>query len=270
MSDRHKGKLARSVLITGASSGIGRGLATSYAAPGVRLALVGRNAERLAETAAQCTAQGATVTCGQLDVRDRGALAGWIRAVDEECPIDIAIANAGMPGGLRFGRLLEDPDAARAIIAINLIGTINTLDPVAERMLQRGRGQIAVSGSFSAFRGLPYCPAYGASKAAVHAYAEALRAALAGHGIRVSIIAPGIVATPMTRDLVCPKPMLMSVDRAVRVIRRGLDRGAPLIAFPRILYWGTLLARLVPGRWADRALARIDVDVAEGGATASD
>ena len=86
---------AQSILITGASSGIGRGLASSYAAPGVRLALVGRNAERLAETAARCEAQGATVTCGRLDVRDRAALAAWILAIDDECSIDIAIACAG-------------------------------------------------------------------------------------------------------------------------------------------------------------------------------
>ena len=261
MSHRHESKLARSVLVTGAGSGIGRGLAASYAAPGVRLWLVGRNAERLAETAAQCTAQGATVACETLDVRDREKLAAWIRAIDAQSPLDVAIASAGLGGGRNFGRRLEDPDRARAIIGTNLVGTINTLDPVAERMLMRGRGQIAVLGSFSALRGLPYCPAYGASKAAVHAYAEALRAALAGHGIRVSIIAPAFVDTAMSRDVSAPKPMLMSVERAVRVIRRGLDRGTPLIAFPRVLYWGTLLGRMLPRRWTDRMLARIDVDV---------
>jgi short-subunit dehydrogenase len=252
---------ARSVLITGASSGIGCGLAASYAAPGVRLWLVGRNAERLADAAAQCTAHGATVTCEMLDVRDREKLAAWIRAIDEQSPLDVAIASAGLGGGRNFGRRLEDPERVRVIIGTNLTGTINTLDAVAERMLMRGRGQIAVLGSFSALRGLPYCPAYGASKAGVHAYAEALRAALARHGIRVSIIAPAFVDTAMNRDVTCPKPLLMSVEHAVRVIRRGLDRGAPLIAFPRVLYWGTLLGRMLPTRWTDRMLARIDVDV---------
>ena len=262
MSDfRQDARGARSVLITGASSGLGRGLAASYAAPGVRLALVGRDAERLAETAAQCEAQGAAVTCGLHDVRDREKLAAWIRAIDDAAPLDVAIAGAGLGGGRSFGRALEDPDRARAIVATNLIGTMNTIDPVAERMLMRGRGQIAVLGSFSALRGLPYCVAYGASKAGVHAYAEGLRAALARPGIRVSIIVPGFVATPMNRDTTCPKPLLMPVDRAVRVIRRRLDRGARLIAFPRILYWGALLGRLLPTRWTDRMLARIDVDV---------
>jgi len=265
MSDRRQGRLtsrqARSVLITGASSGIGRGLAASYAAPGVRVALIGRNAERLADTAAQCEAQGATVTCGLHDVRDRAELAAWIRAIDDECPLDVAIASAGLGGGRNFGRLLEDPDRARAIIATNLAGTMNTLDPVVERMLMRGRGQIAVLGSFSALRGLPYCPAYGASKAGVHAYAEGLRAALAAHGIRVTIIVPGFVATAMNRDTTSPKPLLMPVDRAVRVIRRRLDRGARLIAFPRVLYWGALLGRLLPAPWTDRMLTCIEVDV---------
>ena len=253
----------RSILITGASSGIGRALAASYAAPGVRLALVGRNAERLGETASQCAARGAIVTRGQIDVRERAPLAAWIRAVDDECPLDLAIVGAGIPGGRTFGRLLDDPDAARAIIATNLVGSLNTLDPVVERMLARGRGQIAVMGSFSALRGLPYCAAYGASKAAVHAYAESLRAALAGYGIRVTLIAPALVATPMTDDLVAPKPLLVPVERAARIIRRGVDRGVPLIAFPRILYWGVLLGRLLPTRLADRLLARVDVDIRE-------
>ena len=255
------GSQARSVLITGASSGIGRGLALSYAAPGVRLALVGRNAARLAETAALCEARGASVVCGQIDVQDRGALEIWIRAIDDECPIDLAIASAGVPGGRSFGRVLEDPDRARAIIATNLVGTMNTLDPVAELMLMRGRGTIAVLGSFSALRGFPFCPAYGASKAAVHAYAEALRAALGGYGIKVSIIAPGFVDTPLNQDAACPKPLLMQVHRAVSIIRRGLDRGAPLIVFPRVLYWGLMIGLLLPRRLVDWAVARVDVDV---------
>src|SRR5262249_55431534 len=118
VSDRRKGTLgsrqSRSILITGASSGIGRALAASYAAPGVRLALVGRNTERLAQAAAECEARGATVTCGRLDVRERAALATWIRTIDDEFPLDLAIASAGMPGGRSFGRLLEDADSARA------------------------------------------------------------------------------------------------------------------------------------------------------------
>ena len=162
----------RSVLITGASSGIGRALAREYAAAGMHVALSGRNQDRLDTVAADCRAKGATVTVGLVDVRDRSELSQWILSVDDAHPIDLAIANAGITAGTGMGRLREHPDIVRNVIATNLVGTINTIDPVVERMCMRGRGRIAVMGSIGAVRGLPYCPAYSASKAAVHAYAE--------------------------------------------------------------------------------------------------
>ena len=253
----------QSILVTGAGSGIGRALALSYAAPGMRLALVDKDAGRLEETAALCQRQGAAVARGHHDVCDRAALSAWIRAIDDERAIDLVITSAGIASARNFGRLIEDPDRARAVIAANLIGTINTLDPLVERMCMRGRGHLAVMGSLIGFRGLPHCPAYAASKAAIHNYAEALRAALAAHSIRVTIIAPGFVATRMTREIFCPKPLAVPEERAVRIIRRGLDRGARLIAFPRLLYWAIRLSRLVPPRWIDRAVALVDVDVFE-------
>jgi short-subunit dehydrogenase len=247
-------------LLTGAGNGIGRALALSYAAPGVRLALVDRDAGRLQETASLCERQGAAVACAHLDVCDRDALSAWIRAVDDERAVDLAITSAGIAGARNFGRLLEDPNRARAVVATNLTGTINTLDPLVERMSMRGRGHLAVMGSLL---GLPYCPAYAASKAAIHNYAGALGAALRDHGIRVTIIAPGFVTTRMSREIFSPKPLAVSEERAVRIIRRGLDRGARLIAFPRLLYWTIRLSRLIPSRWVDRAIGLVDVDVFE-------
>jgi len=260
---------AQSILITGAGSGIGRALALSYSAPGVRLALVDLDGGGLQETASLCERQGAALASAHLDVCERDALSAWIRAVDDERAIDLGITSAGIASARHFGRLLEDPDRARAVMAANLIGTINTLDPLVERMCMRGRGHLAVMGSLIGFRGLPYCPAYAASKAAVHNYAEALRAGLAAHGIRVTIIAPGFVATRMSREISCPKPLAVSEERAVRIIRRGLDRGARLIAFPRLLYWAIRASRLVPPRWMDRAMALVDVDVFESYETGS-
>lgn len=255
--------IAQSILLTGAGNGIGRALALSYAAPGVRLALVDRDAGRLQETASLCERQGAAVACAHLDVCDRDALSAWIRAVDDERAVDLAITSAGIAGARNFGRLLEDPNRARAVVATNLTGTINTLDPLVERMSMRGRGHLAVMGSLLGLRGLPYCPAYAASKAAIHNYAEGLGAALTDHGIRVTIIAPGFVATRMSREIFSPKPLAVSEERAVRIIRRGLDRGARLIAFPRLLYWTIRLSRLIPSRWVDRAIGLVDVDVFE-------
>lgn len=253
----------RSILITGASSGIGRALARVYAEPGVHLALGGRNRERLEAVAAACRADGAEVTIVEADVRKRGALAAWIRAADDAHPIDLAISSAGITSGLGIGRLREDPEAVRAMLAINLMGSINTAEPLIERMCARGAGRIALMGSIAALRGLPSCPAYCAAKAAVHAYAESLRGGLAPQGVGVSLIVPGFVATALNVDIVAPKPLQISAERAARIIRRGLDRGRPVIAFPRLLYYGAYFLRLLPARVGDRVLRLAHVDIPE-------
>src|SRR5271170_5755128 len=89
----------RNILLTGAGSGLGAALARRYAAPGVRLILVGRDETRLAQVAADCIARGATVEWSSIDVTDRAALAAWIVASDEVLPLDLVIANAGISGG---------------------------------------------------------------------------------------------------------------------------------------------------------------------------
>jgi short-subunit dehydrogenase len=253
----------KSILITGASSGIGRALAREYAATGVHIALGGRNQERLETIAAECRAMGATVTKGCVDIRDRTRLSDWIRSVDDANPIDIAIANAGITAGIGENREREHPDLVRQVIATNLIGTINTIDPLVERMCRRGRGHIAVMGSVAAVRGLPYCPAYCASKAALHAYAEGLRSVLSRQNVNVTIIAPGFVATAMTKNIVSPKPLMMSDVRAARIIRRGLERNKTVIVFPRMLYYALMLTGFLPKRWTDIAFSAVQVDVPE-------
>jgi short-subunit dehydrogenase len=255
--------LPKSILITGASSGIGRALALGYAAPDMHLALMGRNPERLSEVELLCRTAGAKTAVATLDVRARKEMAQWIHAIDDRHPIDLGIASAGITTGLGFGRLFEDADAVRAAISINFMGVLNTLDPLLDRMRARGRGQVAVFGSISGVRGMPQSPAYCASKAALHAYAEGLRGTLARQGVSLSLVVPGFVETPLNRDIVSPKPLQISDVRAARIIRRGLDRRAALIAFPRILYYGAWLLHLLPARWADFGLGLIEADVPE-------
>lgn len=252
---------ARSILITGASSGIGRALAVEYAASGVRLVLVGRDASRLSEVATACRGRGAEVEIGRVDVRDRSAMRDFILTADSQKPIDLLVANAGISTGLPAGALAEDPEAVRGIVAINLLGALNTVEPIIEPMCARGRGAIALTGSIAAIRGLPYSPAYCATKAAVHLYAESLRGQLARKGVAVSLIVPGFVHTRLNEKLVSAKPLAMKDDRAARIIRRGLDRRKPVIAFPRLLYWGARLTTVLPARLVDFFMVRQHVDV---------
>jgi NADP-dependent 3-hydroxy acid dehydrogenase YdfG len=251
----------KTILITGASSGIGRALAFVYAGDGVSLSLIGRDRERLEGTAAAARAQGAEVSIGQLDVRDQVAMAHWIEAGDMRRPFDLVIANAGITTGLAPGDIAEDPRAVRAIVGINLIGVLNTVEPLIAPMCARGAGQIAFIGSIAGIRGLPYAPSYCATKAAVHAYSESLRGRLEARGVRVSLIIPGFVKTPLNDSIEAMKPFEISGPDAAILIQRGLERGRAIIAFPRSLYLVARLARNLPARLVDKVMARIQVSI---------
>lgn len=253
----------QSVLITGASSGIGRALALAYAEEGVRLALIGRNEARLAATADAVRQKGARVTQALLDVRNRQEMSDWIGAADKQDPFDLVIANAGITTGLAPDALTEDPEAVRALLATNLIGVLNTVEPVITPMCARGRGQIAFIGSMAGLRGLPYSPAYCMSKAAVHAYADSLRGRLAPRGLSVSLAIVGFVKTPLNDSITAMKPFEISDTQAAAIIRSGLARGRATIAFPWPLYVAAGLGRLLPARLYDRIMARIEANVPE-------
>ena len=231
----------RSVLITGASSGIGAALACAYAGPGRRLVLGGRNHARLEAVREACAQRGAAAVAEAVDVTDRADLAAWIEDAWREQPLDLVIANAGISAGTgEVGTTQGGESAAQAeaIFATNLTAVLDTVH-TALRLMQarapeagRPRGQIAVMSSLAAFRGFAGAPAYCASKAAVRVYGEALRDAHARDAIEVSVICPGFVRTPMTDVNAFRMPFLMAADRAAAIIKRRLAENRARIAFP--------------------------------------
>lgn len=236
----------KTILITGASSGIGAGLALAYAAPKAVLYLNGRSTDRLAAVANQCRAKGATVETRILDVSDSAAMASWVQACDDETPLDLIIANAGVSGG--SDGVPDGADGTRRILAINIDGVINTVLPALERMAARAHGQLAIVSSVAGFRGLPGSPAYCASKAAVKVWGEGLRVRYARTGVEVSVICPGFVESRMTADNPFHMPFLMDADRAAKIIRRGLARNRSRIGFPfPTFFMGWLLGALPSG-----------------------
>lgn len=239
----------KSILITGASSGIGEALALEYAAAGVRLALSGRSEKRLTRVADACRAKAATVDTIALNVADEHAMRQWIERVDSQAPLDLVIANAGISGGTSDGG--EADAQARRIFAINVTGVLNTVLPVIPGMRGRRAGQIAIMSSAASFRGFPGAPAYSASKAAVRAYGEALRGSLQADGIKVSVICPGFVRSRITRVNKFKMPLLMDADRAARIIRRGLAADKSRIAFPFPTYFTAWLAGTLPPSLTD-------------------
>jgi short-subunit dehydrogenase len=236
----------RSVVITGASRGIGRALAEGYAGPGMRLGLVARSAETLADVVQSCEASGATVRTGLLDVRDGPALTAWLDAFEAEGATDLVIANAGVSGGTDAAGHPEAGETAIRQVRINLEGAIATAAPFLEPMRRRGTGQIAFMSSLAAFLPVPDSPGYCASKAGVLTYGLALRALLAPSGVRVSVICPGFVETEMSRRYGGWRPFLVEPGPAAARIRQGLARNERIIAFPGPLAAAVQAARLLP------------------------
>jgi NADP-dependent 3-hydroxy acid dehydrogenase YdfG len=245
----------RSILITGASSGIGEALARLYAQPGVTLALSGRDGARLAQVATACRAVGATVIEAVVDAADTAAMAAFVDNVEAQAPLDLVIANAGISGGTYGGG--ESAAQTRAIMAVNVDGVLNTVLPALPHMQARRRGQVAIMSSLASFRGFPGAPTYCASKAAVRVWGEGLRGDLGAHGIGVSVICPGFVESRMTARNRFHMPLLMPVDKAAAIIRRGLAANRARIAFPFRLYAGAWLMGVLPPAWTDAWLARL-------------
>jgi len=250
-----------SILITGASGGIGAALARSYAAPGIALALTGRNAERLRAVAQACASTGAEVETALLDVTDEPGLATWIEAIDRAHPLDLVFANAGITGGPAPDGSGESLAELRRMMRVNFDGACNTIHSVIPAMRRRRRGQIVLMSSLAALRGLPYFPAYCASKAALKIYGEALGTWLRGEGIEVSVVLPGFVETSMARRLHGPKPFQVTAERAARLIRRRLARGRRVVAFPFLPVLGARLLAAMPTFLADAVLASVKMDV---------
>jgi len=218
------------ILITGASSGIGEALALEYAAPDTLLSLCARNHARLDEVSQRCRKKGANVNAQILDVMDRAAMTQWLSRCDEDQPLDLIIANAGISGGSSGNGDWEE--ATRDVFAVNLAGTLNTILPLIPVMRARGRGQIALMSSLAGFRGLASSPAYSASKVAVKAYGEALRMRYRTDGLKVNVICPGFVKSRITQKNTFKMPLLMDAARAATYIRKGLDKNKATIAFP--------------------------------------
>jgi short-subunit dehydrogenase len=250
-----------SILITGASSGIGEALAHSYAQKGRFLALTGRDAARVEAVGALCRAKGSEVEARVVDVTDADAMAAFVKEMDVRAPLDLVIANAGISAGTGSGS--ETDAQARRIFATNVDGVLNTAMPAIQRFQQRASpgarevGQVAVVASLAAFMGFPGAPAYCASKAAVRVWAEAQRHELAPFGIEVSVICPGFVRSRMTAPNDFRMPLLMDADHAARIIRRGLARNRGCIAFPWRLYASVRLGSALPQWVKDRALGRL-------------
>lgn len=238
----------RCILITGATGGIGGALAPAYAAPGVTLILQGRRLDRLEELASECRALGARVLLEALDVRELDELRAMVRRVSEAEQPDLVLVGAGLNTAVGSHGEAERWDDSRALLEVNVMAALATVEAALPAMRARGNGQIALFSSLAGWRGLPVTPTYSASKAAIRVYGEAIRDWLAPEGVKINVIVPGYVESKMCFEMPGPKPFLWTAEKAARRIKRGLAANQARISFPFPLNLGTWLLGVIPQR----------------------
>jgi len=243
------------VMITGASSGIGRGLALELARRGAKMGLIARRAEVLAEIVKQVEAEGGRAIPLAADVQDGMAMREAANRLREEFgPIDVMIANAGI-GTTTDAANLEPGEVARTL-GVNVIGAACSVAAVVPEMIEHGHGQLVAISSLAAYRGLPKSASYGASKAALSALFESLRLDLQPRGIAVTIIHPGFIKTPLTAGREAKMPFLMELDTAVNKIVSAIEKKRKSYAFPWQLASIVRLGMVMPNFLYDRMATR--------------
>ena len=230
--------------ITGASSGIGRSLAVRLAQNGWTVAASARSTAALENLAAELPG---FIYPYPLDVTDRKATTAALAAIEANlAPVSLAIFGAGT---YRRETLASfDAGEIGEMIWLNIMGTVNCLEPTMPQMLARRCGQIAVIASVAGYTGLPGAAGYGATKAALINMCEALYPELERHGVRMTVINPGFVDTPLTQRNDFPMPFLISSEEAADHILRGLDKERFEIVFPWTMKIAMKVLKVLPPR----------------------
>lgn len=236
--------------VTGAGSGIGRGLAKRLAVDGWTVAVSARSGEDLLALAGEQ----AGIVPFVLDVTDLDAVkAVWAQIVAGLGMPELVVLNAGTYVPVSAKDFTAEKYGAN--VEVNLMGTVKCLEVVMAAMRAQRSGHIAVVSSLTGYVGLPTASAYGATKAALINMCQALEPELEAEGVKLSVINPGFVDTPLTRKNEFPMPFLISTDEAVERIVKGLKSGKFEIAFPTRMSVAIRLLAALPN-WARLAVTR--------------
>ncbi|MBN2355588.1 SDR family NAD(P)-dependent oxidoreductase [candidate division KSB1 bacterium] len=236
------------ILITGASTGIGSELSRQLAVRGCRLILIARREELLQQL---CEEIGTTMRQHQYyvcDVADEKEVQLVCRKIiDSGVSLDVLILNAGVGGGFKARDI--DIENFHRQFDVNFWGAVYFLQHLLPAMLKRRKGIVAVTSSLASYRGMPNSAPYSASKAALDRLLESLRVDLWRSGLQFTLISPGFVETPMTAKNKFPMPFMISVQKAVRIIIRGLERGRTKIRFPIPMVILSIIGCWLPDTW---------------------
>ena len=233
--------------ITGASSGIGRAVALRLARDGMVVAASARREDALKTLEADAADLPGTIVTAPCDVTDPdqvSRMVAWLEA--DHGGIDLAILNAGVYLRDRADQL--DAGKFRAQVELNIMGTVDCLQALMPGWIERRRGHLVVVSSVAGYRGLPSSLAYGATKAALINLCEALKFDFDRLGLKVQLVNPGFVRTPLTDKNEFPMPFLMEVEDAADRLVTGLNSSAFEITFPRRFAFLLKLFRCLPYR----------------------
>jgi short-subunit dehydrogenase len=246
VSENQTGGTVRSLLITGASAGIGAGLAMEFARRGYALALAARRVDRLEAMVPALRAAGAPrVVVLALDVADTQSIEPAVqRAAAELGRLDVVVANAGVGHVTPVGK--GKLPLVQETLQVNLLGAIATLEAAVPLFRAQGSGHAVGITSVAGSRGLPGFGAYSASKAGLHRYLQSLRAETRGSGIHVTELAPGYIDTDINRDKGA-RPFLIDVERGAAIMARMIERRVGMRWVP-VIPWTViaLLLRVLP------------------------
>ena len=238
------------VLVTGASRGIGRAVAARAVRRGARVGLIARSGRDLEAVRTEIGGMSATATA---DVADREQVGAAIRALEAELgPTDVLVANAGIGA---YGPFSDIPvEEVERLVRVNLLGTVYPLKAVLPGMLDRGRGHLVVVSSVAGRFGSPFEAAYAATKFAQTGLAEAMSVELEGRGVGVSIVNPGVVDTDFFEarghayDRPFPKPI--SADRVAEAVIGAVESGRSEVFVPRWFKYALAVRHLSPAVYA--------------------
>ena len=221
----------KSVLITGASSGIGAELARVLARRGAKVGLLARRDERLRELADEIRADGGTVAWAVADVTETESLERGLEATSRELGgVDVVVMNAGYgrpepPHKFRPGSALQMYDT-------NLLGMLRCIDWARPGFLERGDGHLVGVASIASFLGMTNSASYCGTKAAMRVHLQGLRVSLKPYGVAVTTICPGFIESELTEKNKFPMPFLWKTERAAKKIANAIEKKRGEVVFP--------------------------------------
>lgn len=245
------------ILICGASGNLGSHTARKLARPGTALSLWGRNVAKLEEVASACRQAGATVSTRPVDLTDVEAALAALREEDDLAAFDGAFFVSGSGDTREAGRVIESASQITRLAMLNYVAPAALSAELGERMASRRAGHIAIVGTAAATHPLPFAAGYTSSKCGLAQFAEALRIALAPHGVTVTLVSPGFFSAETAGAHAYSRPGEISAALVAQRMIKAVAQGKSELVTPRIFLFLRWLGHALPRPIRDFVILRL-------------